>query len=237
MLHYKYRGVGMSNIDQIKTKKKVVAYLEDINTDFAEAHIAVTSGLGACSGMNEAYIFKSLEEAEQAFTKEEKEILIEIGEWPPSINKSLQPSSEASAGEELNQEKGNTMSIENLQKQLDDQKALTDGLLKQLAQERTSKVTAKYAFEAEASENITKTLAELDDAARNVILGAFDALVARTEEAVNKALGDVKVTEENPLKKALEKEEGHSEKTEVVEETLVQKAQKALDEKLNKGAK
>ena len=210
------------SIKSIQTKRKV-RYLFDVNFDSEDAHIAYTTG--AASLKDEPYLLKQ----QNLELTEEQELLL----------KELKPSSEATAAEELTQEKGNdeTMSVENLQKQLDDQKAVTEALLKQLAQERTSKATEKYAFDAEVSESVIKTLASLDEDARKVVITAFDALVSRTEAAVTKALGDVKITEENPLKKALEKEEGHAEKTVVAEETLVQKAMKAQDQKLNKEAK
>lgn len=210
------------SIKSIQTKKKV-RYLFDVNFDGDDAHIAYTDG--AASLKDEPYLLK---QQNLELTEEQKLLL-----------KELNPSSEATAGEELTQEKGNedTMSVENLQKQLDAQEAVTKALLQELAVERTSKATDKYAFDAEVGESVVKTLAALDDASRKVMLSAFDVLVGRTEAAVTKALGDVKATEENPLKKALDKEEGHSEKTVVVEETLVQKAMKAQDEKLNKEAK
>lgn len=202
-------------------KKRKVRYLIDVNFDAEDAHIAYTTG--AASLKDEPYLLKQ----QELELTEEQELLL----------KELKPSSEASAGEELTQEKGTTMSVENLQKQLDDQKAVTEALLKQLAQERTSKATEKYSFDAAISESVIKTLADMNDDARSVMLGAFDALTSRTEAAITKALGEVKDAQENPLKKALDKEEGHSEKTEVKEETLVQKAMRLQDEKINKGAK
>lgn len=202
-------------------KKRKVRYLIDVNFDAEDAHIAYTTG--AASLKDEPYLLKQ----QELELTEEQELLL----------KELKHSSEASAGEELTQEKGTTMSVENLQKQLDDQKAVTEALLKQLAQERTSKATEKYSFDAAISESVIKTLADMNDDARSVMLGAFDALTSRTEAAITKALGEVKDAQENPLKKALDKEEGHSEKTEVKEETLVQKAMRLQDEKINKGAK
>jgi len=158
-----------NKLDEIKCKdkvKKVKTYLEDVDI----AAVAMTSGAGACSQMNDPYILKS---KENELTEEQIEILKKIGEYS-KLDKTIE------------EEKEETMD-EDLKKELDDQKKETEALQKKLndalklvEKEQVEKETLKvekmitdFEFEEEMKTSIAKFMIKIEEEERGDLIKAF----------------------------------------------------------------
>lgn len=225
----------MSVLNQINKNKKVKTYLEGVHFDFegeegndaSFPHVAYTAGSGAASLMNEAFLLKSKE----GFSKEEADILKNVGLTKPSGDSSSVQGDEA--GEELDdnnvtKEKDNTMS-EAVIKEMQDE---ISSLRKALAMKEAKESISGYDFPAEVADGLSALLAEVSDEQKDVVIKAFDAMKAKADEAVEKALENKKVDEEeSSLAKKLEEEEGEAKAGEDKELSFVQRVIKAQESK------
>jgi len=195
----------MANLNKINNK--VGVYLEDVHFDFegeegndsSYPHIAYTSGDGACSLMNEAFLLKSKE----GFSEEEAKLLAELG---------IEPSGDSSrctkgrAGEELEEtkmEKDSDMSPE--QEQLmRSLKEENEALRKQLQTGEIKEQVAKFGVVSDKEEALIRALVEINTEQKCAIIAVMEDLLSSKEEAIKKALP----TEENLLAKQLENEVG-----------------------------
>jgi hypothetical protein len=160
--------------------------LKNVNFQFKGAHVAYTSGDqgGAASGLNDAYLFKSVQEAD--LTDNQRTIIANAKEeYTPlqkqtGITNSLS-SVKSDAGED-NLTKGNEMSDKEkdaLQKALDK----VANLEKQLQDVDTSKLTADIEkFKFSESEAVVKTLQGVNAEEREVLTKAFEDIFAAKEE-------------------------------------------------------
>lgn len=237
----------MSELDSIKStyKKKKKRILKKVHFDFKGAHLAYTdmSQGGAASLKNEPYLLKA-SDVELDLTDEQKSILEEIGEESTPLEKKL------SDGDDTNALSSSSEDGEGkLEKQEEDKmseqisKELVESLEKQVAElkrenavVKAGNLLTKYEFEAELNKGLAEAIADLGSEAGEVIIKAMDELVARSEAAVEKAVKESSVEEENTLAKALDEEQGHETVEEEVTKSLADRILEAK-QKIEKGAK
>ena len=213
---------------------KPSTYLEDLDFDVEWAHVAVTSGLGAASLMNEPFILKSAVGSHE-LTQEEFDILEEIGEVPENytIKSSGKPSPKRSDVNTKNKDEGDVMS----EKALKEMQDKLDEALKQNAKlerdrdiAKAEKSLAKYGFGEGVLNSVSEFIVDSGDA--SPVIAAFDELTARTEAALKKSDpgGD------NALKGLLDNEagEGNDDSGDMTRKERIKVAQEKMN---NKGGK
>ena len=153
-------------------------------------------------------------------------ILKEIGEEFVSLEKHLgddnnqtpSSSSEGKVGEETKVDKGNekTMSENTVTRKEFEE------LQKALAVSKAENALMSYGFDADLNKSLATAIANLEGDDAKAVTDAFDALIARGEEAVNKAK-DAQPEGETDLQKALGEEagEGGEPEQEEVEKSLI----------------
>ncbi len=231
----------MSELDTIKSKPKAKRILKGIHFDFSAAEVSYTDASqgGAASLMNEPFLLKA-NETIKPLSKEQQEILDAIGEESKPLLKAGKPDSTSSnverTVEDDNKTKGDISMSEEVVKDLQEQMV---ALQKELDISKAEKSISGYGLEDEVGLGLAKALSDLDEdgvaavhKAIETILSKAEKALTEKEEEVNKAAEDAK-TEDNPLAKALEEEEGHQEKQEVVAKSMVEQ----LNEIENKDAK
>lgn len=200
-------------------KKKVTTYLEDVDI----TAIAMTSDLGACSGMNDPYLLKS---KNIELTDKQIEILKKIGEYDKvkEVTKTTNTKTNTKEDEDMDEKlvKALKESNEALQKKLDEAVAKMEE-----ANAKAVKVEKKIAIEKEL------TAFELEADLLNDVSEALLCIEPGGTAAIVKALAvmrDFKEPEtENALQKKLEADAGNAGETEVVEKTLVEKIAEARE--------
>jgi len=157
----------MSEIDEIKTVK---VYLEDVDC----SAIAMTSGAGACSLMNEPFILKSKDKS-VSLTEEQIEILKKIGEYD-IVTKTKK--------EEVMDEK--------IVKELKDENAALKKQLDEIKKEALERELKEFSFEEEFGKDVAKALFSLDEEAKKIIIKAFFKLnkVEQPDNALQKQLSE-----------------------------------------------
>lgn len=218
----------MNNLYSIKSEPKKKRILKKVRFDFKGAHLAYTdlSQGGAASLKNNPYLLKA-NEINKDLTEEQLRILEEIGE-------ELTPLDKNNGNVDKSNKEEDDMSKELLEELQD--------LKKQLAVKENKEVLSKYKFTDEILEAVAKSFANMEDTEIEAVEKAFSALVEVTEQAVKLAKEDVEKNlntdknDDNPLQKALAKEEGHEHKDEEVSKSYVEQAREKLAE-LRKEAK
>lgn len=227
-------------LEALKSMPEAKRLLEGVNFDWEHPELTYTSPSqgGAASLKNEAYSLSKAKKASlEDLDQDQLSILKEIGEEFTSLEKHLgvgntkTPSSSAEAvgGEETKVDKGNkeTMSEETVTR-----KEFV-ALQKALAVSEAEKRLMSYGFDAELNKSLAEALSELESS--ESITKAFDALIARGEEAVTKAKDEAPVVETD-LQKTLAGEAGESgEPEQNVEKSFLDKIQAHQD--AQKGAK
>ena len=212
----------------------IVEYLEGVNFNFKATdtrlgpHIAMTSGLGAASLMNDAFMFKAVvqgkeevEKAASAITEEEKQILIDLGEW--NVDKGI-PSKDqvlTETNDNTNKDKKEiktTMATKESAGVNDVQHAELMKELKALRKENSvmaaEKDLTKFEFTDDISKDISNVYADANDAGKEIMVKAFTFLKEVSEKDLEKAVEEIKKEnvdkdkEGNPLKNLLDKEAG-----------------------------
>lgn len=222
------------------TVKNIKQYIENIDLTQEGAHIAMCTDAGACSGMNEPFLLKSLDVAQ--LTEDQIYILREIGELPESLDETTKQVSD----------KDNTSVTKTTENTEDPMSKENDQILalqKQIATMNIEKTLAKYGFNAEVEKNLALAMAELEDSSG--ITKALDVLTEAVTVAVDKAKEDFagdkellvkelrkQFEDESPLAKMLDVETGHTEVEEPAAMSLVQRTMATMDaEKESKEAK
>lgn len=216
----------MSELDKLKQPVKPKAYLKNINLRREGAHIAMTTGSGAASLMNESFIMKSLGKA--PLTEEDIYILKEIGEYDESLEEGTESSEDDNTGviqKTINETKEESMS-DTVSKEAF--VAIQKKLLKT--------EVAHLGLADEMQTGLVDVLVTLDEAQSEVITKALEAVVAskeaEKEEAITKAVEAAKPVEaeETEIAKKLQAESGHAEAEAVVTKSLVEQAQEIIEE-------
>lgn len=165
---------------------------------------------------------------------EEEDILEEIGEEFVSLEKHLgvdndQPPSSSSGGkvgEETKVYKGtqNIMTGNTVTRQEFEE------LQKALNVSRAENTLMSYGFDVDLNKSLATAIASLESEDAKAVTDAFDALIVRGEEAVNKAKA-AKPKAENELQKALEEEtgEGGEPEQKEVEKSLIDRIMAVQD--------
>lgn len=217
-----------------------VATRELVGTHFDWDHPELTytsrAQGGAAHMQNEALeIAKAKKASKDDLLAEEISILKEIGEEFISLEKHLgednnqtpSSSAEAKVGEETQVDKG---TIETMSDNTVTREEFV-ALQKALAVSKAENTLIGYGFEAELNKSLAEAVASIANA--EVITKAFDALIARGEEAVTKAK-EAAPEGETELQKTLAGEAGKTgEPEEVVEKSFLDKVMSHQD----KGAK
>ena len=218
------------DLSEIQSQPEATRQLVGVNFDWDHPELTYTSPSqgGAASLKNEAYeINKTKKATIDDLDEEQASILKEIGEEFISLEKHLgeddnqTPSSVDTDGltGENKLEKGNddTMSKETLERIAQLEKAL--------AVSQAENSLTGYGFAADVNKAVAGAIAQLETAEdKEAIVKAFDALVARTEAEVEKAVA-AKPEEESELAKSLSEEAGvEGESEALVEKTLAQRA-------------
>ena len=182
----------MNKLDEIKTKvkKKPSVYLEDVDI----SAIAMTSGAGACSQMNDPYILKS---KDFDLTEDQIEILKEIGEYDnvmENIKKQKEEIMDEKVIKELEDQKKTN---EDLQKKLDEAMQILEDTRIEKTKIEVEKSLDGISFEGEIKKEISAVMVKLEKEDREIIVKAFTDLE-----------GKIKVEEENTLQKELSQEVG-----------------------------
>lgn len=172
-----------------KDEYGVEVYLEDVDI----SAIAITSGLGACSLMNESFLLKSADKKKKTLSKEEVDILKEIGEYDELIEQGIIVEK---SNKQDDTSEGETMS-EEVVKSLE---AKIELLEKQLKVSDATNIIKSFGFENESE--VANVLAKLDVEEQKIITCLFKTLVDAKEEAIKKSKED-KMT---PFDKALAKD-------------------------------
>jgi len=226
----------MNDLDKIKTPKKkpkkIKRYLKDIDLD----HIAMTSGMGAASEMNEPFILKSVEKSskdENTYTEEETGILKELGEWKEeyitikSVSKTTDILNEAEENpniKEEQKEKETTMSkqndgvVETPVVSVEELDALRQEVMKMKKENeilKSNELIKDFIFsndedkQKEIKKGVAEIISTIEFESREILTKAFNAAIKHVStKAVEKAKSEDKKPEENTLKKMLDEEVG-----------------------------
>jgi len=195
--------------------------LKKISFAFDKAHIAYTSkDSPACSLMNDAILFKSLEKG-KVLSDTQRAVLKGIGHQISDIDKSIEdgktPSASTVEGSEVDNLNKTDIGIDEIMsKELQEEMVQ---LRKDLAESKATNALSGYQFDKELTKELTVALAAIGN--YDTILKAFDALNAAAEVTLNKAVEDAANSElaaiakakgmdleGNPLKAELSKEVG-----------------------------
>ena len=189
----------MNKLDEIKTKvkKKPSVYLEDVDI----SAIAMTSGAGACSQMNDPYILKS---KDFDLTEDQIEILKEIGEYD-NVMENIKKQKEEIMDEKVVKELEDQKKInEDLQKKLDDAIKVLEESKIEKAKLVVEKSLEGIPFEEAILKEISPILVGIEDEKREIIVKAFASLNTKIVELE----GKVEKEDDNSIAKKLEKEAG-----------------------------
>jgi hypothetical protein len=218
--------------------KTVKRKLTKISFDFDKAHLALTdvSAGGACSLMNNPILLKSLEEGKTLSLKQ-RSLLESVGYDISEVDKSMEECTKSSTSDVNTDEaaevetptitKGNDKNMSD--EIMAAQEARIVALEKQLKTANAAATLSAYSFEKELETELSVVLASVEEG-QDVLLKAFDALIAQGEVALAEA-GEVAAAElekaqksvspENPLVKELSEEAGESVEAEVeIEKSL-----------------
>lgn len=215
-----------TEFEDLKEIVKPKAYLKNINLRKEGAHIAMTTGNGAASLMNDPFILKSL--GNSPLSEEDIYILKEIGEWEESLEE----------GSVLSED-GNTGVIQKTINETNEE-SMTDTVSKEAfvaIQKKLLKTeVAHLGLGDEMQADLVDVLVGVTESQGEVITKALAALSAakeaEKEEAITKALEAAKPVEqeETEIAKKLQKESGHADVEEPVTKSLVQKALEIVEE-------
>lgn len=220
------------DLSDIQSQPEATRQLVGVNFDWDHPELTYTSPSqgGAASLKNEAYeINKAKKATIDDLDEEQANILKDIGEEFVSLEKHLgvdnnqtpSSSAEAKVGEDNQVNKGTNMT--------DVTREEFEALQKALAVSEAVNALSGYGFEADINKAVAGAIAGLDAEGQEAVTKAFDALVARTEAAVEKAK-EVKPEEESELSKALSEEAGEGGESEApVEKSLAERAREAQD--------
>ena len=189
--------LGKGNpLDSIKSKPELKRVLKQIHFDWDNPELTLTdpSAGGACSLRNEIIIEKSM----QPLNDTQKAILEKIAEEFTPIAKQLSDNGVEVDNTGVNKkEEGTDMSVE-----IEKDQRIAE-LEKQLRKGEVEKAFAKYNL-GESAEALVDLAASVEDF--SAITKALDEITAKADEEITKAK-ETKV-EENPVKKAIEEEQG-----------------------------
>lgn len=193
--------------DTIKRPKKL---LTGVHFDNEGAHVAICTGNGAASLMNEPYLLKSVEHSEKVLDKDDKTLGTEVLSTKPEIKKE-------------ENSKMDEVAIKAMQDELATLKADKEALAKEL---KKSEVTTSLII-YKLSDDIEKALADVmvDVPDPKPILDAMDEVATKVQAETEKAEKE----DENPLKKALDDELGETD-ADTEELSLIDKIKKAQNE-------
>jgi len=225
-------------------KRKIKQWIEDVDFTQEGAHIAMCTDGGACSGMNEPYLLKSLDAENDiskeidvdSLTEDQIYILREIGEYPESLketNKAVSDNDDTSVCKTKETKEDNMSNVTQEQ---------YDALQKQIKVMTLEKTLAKYSLDADVEKGLAGAMAELEDVSG--IEKALDAMVAAKDAAVEKAKADMvadkeglikslteQLEETNPLIKHLSEEAGHAKVEKAEPKSIVERALDTMDTK------
>lgn len=220
----------------VSPKREIVG--THFDWDYPELTYTSKAQGGAAHMQNQILnVAKAKRATKQDLLPEEVDILKEINEEFVSLEKHLgednketpSSSAEAKVGEETTVDKGNkkTMSENTVTREE------FESLQKALKVSKAENALMRYKFDDELNKQLAEEVSELDNV--ETITKAFDALIARGEEALDKAKKEG-TGEDNELQKALSEEQGESgePEQEEVSKSLVDKIMAHQD---NKGAK
>ena len=161
-----------NKLDEIKDKEKKTpsVYLEDVDI----TAIAMTSGAGACSQMNEPYILKS---KDFNLTQDEIDILKEVGEYEELLNNIKKQKEEELMDAEIKKELEDQKKInEDLQKKLDDITAMyeAEALAKSIM--TVQKSLDGFEIEEELKKSVAEIMVGLEDSQKETLVKAFTVL-------------------------------------------------------------
>ena len=161
-----------NKLDEIKEKEKKIpsVYLEDVDI----TAIAMTSGAGACSQMNEPYILKS---KDFNLTEDQINILKEIGEYDELINNIKKQKEEELMDAEVKKELEDQKKInEDLQKKLDDITAMyeAEALAKSIM--TVQKSLDGFEIEEDLKKSVAEIMVGLEDSQKETLVKAFTVL-------------------------------------------------------------
>lgn len=198
----------MNELESLKQPKRI---LKDITFQHDNAALSYTTQ-GAASLKDKAYLFKSL-----------NEVVTELSEGAT-----------ASDGDNTreNQPVSKSNDIKKEGDQMTDQSAEFVALQKQMTVMKLEKTLSKYELAGDVELALAETMAELEDATG--IFKALDAMQEAGKEALVKAQEAVvaKVEEgKTDLQKSLDAEAGHQDVAAPVAKSLVMQAAEILDEK------
>lgn len=195
-----------------KVKKRVKVYLEDVDI----SAIAMTSGAGACSQMNDPYILKS---KDLDLTEEQIEILKKIGEYDKLIELNKEKEDVMPEENKIDKEKVLAKQNEELQKKLDEalelMKAQKEEVQKAKAEKELLKVEKSiesFGLEEDVMKSVSEIMVSLEEDKRDVLVKAFTFL---KEFEVKK-----ETEEENELQKKLSQEQGADGDATIVEKSF-----------------
>lgn len=198
----------MNELDELKTPKRI---LKNITFQHDNAALSYTTQ-GAASLKDKAYLFKSLDE----------------------VDTELSEGATASDGDNTreNQPVSKSNDIKQEGDQMTDQNLEVAALHKQLKVMKLEKTLAKYELEEDVELALAETMADLEDA--EGIFKALDAMQEAGKEALVKAQEAVAAKseeEKTDLQKSLDAEAGHQDVAAPVAKSLVMQAAEILDEK------
>lgn len=218
------------DLSTIQSAPEATRELIGVHFDWEHPELTYTSPSqgGAASLKNEAYeISKAKKAIESDLDTEQASILKEIGETFVSLEKHLgktdtnAPSTvntDGLTGDETNLNKGIKMTDNMVTRDE------FETLQKALAVSQAENSITGYAFDAEINKAVAGAIATLTTEDKEVVVKAFDALVARTDAEITKAK-EAKPEAETELSKALESEAGIEGESETpVEKSLAQRA-------------
>ena len=216
------------DINDLKTKTtirpKIKTYLEGVYFDFEKEseddlgpHVAMTSGLGAASLMNDSFLFKTvLKDVHTGYnnlTDEETQILKDIGEYPEELltkEKSLKTNKDKQKETITMEKEGKAVAVDNSEV-IDSLVAEINELKKENKTVKATTLISRFEFSEEVGAGVIKALVGMEDADRDAVVSAFDAILTKSKDAVEKIKKEKK-TEENPLKKEVDEEVGFDDK-------------------------
>lgn len=161
-----------NKLDEIKDKEKKTpsVYLEDVDI----TAIAMTSGAGACSQMNEPYILKS---KDFNLTQDQIDILKEVGEYEELLNNIKKQKEEELMDAEIKKELEDQKKInEDLQKKLDDITAMyeAEALAKSIM--TVQKSLDIFEIEEDLKKSVAEIMVGLEDSQKETLIKAFTVL-------------------------------------------------------------
>lgn len=234
----------MSDLESIKSEPKAKRIIHSVSFDFSGAEVSYTDASqgGAASGMDDPILLKAKQPAKEDLTAEQVALLEAVGEeFNPLVKQKINTQARSSSSEDVDGEE--TKMTKGKEKPMSDDKTLERiaQLEKALAVSEAVNGLSKYEFESEVIKTVSNAIADLSDEGKEAITKAFDILVARGAEALEKAAENAKEEEQEgktELQKSLETEAGHGDEAEgeVVEKSLADRVATEI-EKAQKGDK